>query len=302
VLVRFTDATENGVVLVDLLASQEKQTEEQLTKLLTDYLDREYTKQKNYSHDDPKTQTDGSVLVVWGNDVAASNGKTVRLLGNTFIEQRDNLVSVLTLAMPTEQFDILRSSVNDVLNSYKIDSSVAINGESAAAGTDIPLKDVEIASLETYAYNTGLFSIDIPSNWKLKDNSKAGEAILIWSDPTENGLVVVDLFESKDKQSSEDLTKLLRNFLETSFSSEEDFSMNDPKEQSDGSQLIVWSYTAKATGDVKAKLLGNSFVEQRGDKISILTTAVPHDQFDTLKPETNKIINSYTIDSSAALP
>ena len=53
---------------------------------------------------------------------------------------------------------------------------------------------------------------------------------------------------------------------------------------------------------MKAKLLGNSFIEQRGDKISILTTAVPEDQFDTLKPETNKIINSYKIDSSAALP
>jgi hypothetical protein len=304
VLVRFTDETENGVVLVDLLESQETQTEEQLSKLLTDYLDREYTKQKNYSHDDPKPQSDGSVIVVWGYDVETTNGETARLLGNTFIEQRDNIVSVLTLALPSEQFDKLRSSVDDVLNSYKIDSTVAIapadpTAETGASGT---LQSVEIEDLETYTYESGLFSIDVPTNWTLKDNSKPGEAILLWSDPTENGLVVVNLFEMQGEQSAEELSKLLRDFLDSSFKSEQDFSMGDPKEQADGSQLIVWSYTANASGGVQARLLGNSFIEQRGNKISILTTAVPEDQFDTLKPKTNTIINSYTIDPAAALP
>jgi hypothetical protein len=142
----------------------------------------------------------------------------------------------------------------------------------------------------------------VPKSWALKDNSKSGEAILLWSDPSENGLIVVDLFEGKEEKSADELVELLRGFLKNSFESELDFSMDDPKQQTDGSQLIVWSYTANASGDVKAKLLGNSFIEQRGDKISILTTAVPEDQFDTLKPETNKIINSYKIDSSAALP
>jgi len=66
--------------------------------------------------------------------------------------------------------------------------------------------------------------------------------------------------------------------------------------------LIVWSYTAEATGGVKTKLLGNSFIEQRDDKISILTTAVPDEQFDALREATNKIINSYKIDPSSALP
>ena len=88
----------------------------------------------------------------------------------------------------------------------------------------------------------------------------------------------------------------------TTVVSEADFSMNDPKAQSDGSQLIVWSYTANASGGAKVKLLGNSFIEQRADKLSILTSAVPDEQFDTLKPETNTVINSYSIDASAALP
>ena len=303
VLVRFTDETENGVVLVDLFENPEQQSEEQLTKILTDYLDGEYAKQENYTHDDPKPQSDGSVLVVWGYDVPNPNGEPIRLLGNTFIEQRDKLISVLTLALPSEQFDSLQESINDVLNSYTIDNGIAIAAaepiEDVTSGT---LQEVVIEDLTTYSYETGLFSIDVPSNWDVKDSSKTGEAILVWSDPTQNGLVVVDLFEIQGEQTKEELAELLRKFLDSSFGTEADFVMNDPKEQSDGSQLIVWSYTANASGGVKAMLLGNSFIEQRGSKISILTTAVPDAQFDRLKPQTNKIINSYTIEPDAALP
>src|SRR6185436_12457059 len=144
--------------------------------------DRTYTKQTKFSRDDPKPQSDGSVLVVWGYDVDL-NGKTVRLLGNSFVEQRDKLISVLTIALPDEQFAGLRGPINDVLNSYKIDSSVGVGAEvsptaeSAASGS---LQPVKVGDLETYSYETGLFSIDVPADWKLKDNSKSGEAILLW--------------------------------------------------------------------------------------------------------------------------
>jgi outer membrane biosynthesis protein TonB len=39
------------------------------------------------------------------------------------------------------------------------------------------LLDVEIASLESYTHANELFTIDVPSNWTLKDNSKPTEAI-----------------------------------------------------------------------------------------------------------------------------
>jgi hypothetical protein len=202
--------------------------------------------------------------------------------------------------VPDEQFNSLKIPLNKVLNSYTINSSVALGGDAAA--TPAETLQVELGELETYTYDTGLFSIDVPKSWALKDNSKPGEAILLWTDPSENGLLVVDILEKKEKQSNEQMIKFLQKFLNNSFKSEDDFTMDDPKEQSDGSQLIVWSYTATATGGAKVKLLGNSFIEQHDDKLSILTTAVPDEQFDTLKPETNKVINSYSIDASSALP
>lgn len=303
VLVRFTDKTENGVVLVDLFEETAKKTDAELSKMLSDYLTSSYKTQTNFSQDKAKPQTDGSILIVWGYDTKVSTGDTIRLLGNSFIEQRDNLISVETLALPSEQFDSHKEAINTILNSYKIDTSVPIGGEApTAAPTGGQTRDIVIGDLETYSYDTGLFSIDVPNNWTRKDNSKPGEAILLWTDETENGLIVVDLFEEKQKQNQDQLVTFLQNFLKKSFNAQPDFSMNDPKPQSDGSVLIVWSYTATGTGGATTKLLGNSFIEQKDDKISILTTAVPDEQFDKLLDSTNKIINSYKIDSSAALP
>jgi len=111
----------------------------------------------------------------------------------------------------------------------------------------------------------------------------------------------VDLFQQAEQQSEEQLTTLLQNFLKKSFGTNQDFSMDDPKPQSDGSVLIVWSYTDKSQG-VDVDMTGNSFVEQHGDKVSILTTLVPHEQFDKLLESTNSIIRSYKIDDSSALP
>ena len=304
VLVRFTDKTENGVVLVDLFEMADKQTDQQLIKLLSDYLNNTYSKQDNFSQDDPKKQTDGSQLVVWGYDAPTSTGEKVRLLGNSFIEQKDNKISILTTAVPSEQFDSLSSAINKLINSYKFDTSIAVSSASptAASTGGNQTQAIVIGDLETYTYDTGLFSIDVPKEWTRKDNSKPGEAIVLWTDSTENGLIVVDLFENKDKQSQDQLVTFLKDFLNNSFKSEKDFTMDDPKPQSDGSVLIVWSYTAQASGGVETKLLGNSFIEQKQDKVSILTTAVPDEQFDSLLDSTNKIINSYKIDPTSALP
>lgn len=172
------------------------------------------------------------------------------------------------------------------------DTGSSTNGELAA---------VEIGDLETYAHPSGVFSIDVPANWTLQDNSKPDELILVWTDPTRNGGVIVDIFEDDSPYSAEQLTDLLNSFLENSFGSQDDFSADEPVTQSDDSILIAWSYTAQADNDVQAELLGNSFVEQRGNKVSILTTLVPRDQFEDLREETDGIINTYRIDPDAAL-
>jgi hypothetical protein len=295
----WTDPNENAFMVVDIFEREEKQTKDELVTFLKDYLDRTFGKQQDFVQEEAQ-ESGPSQLIVWTYTGEGTGGVKAELLANSFIKQKDNKVSLFTFVVPSDQFDRLQPDLDSILGSYTINSSVAMDGDTGS--NDKPVLQVELGDLETYTYSTGLFSIDVPASWTLKDNSKPGEAILLWTDPTENGLLVVDILESKDEKSSDEMISFLQDFLNKSFKSESDFTMDDPKEQSDGSQLIVWSYTATANGGAKVKLLGNSFIEQRGDKLSILTTAVPDEQFDTLKPETNKVINSYSIDTAAALP
>ncbi len=312
VLVRFSDEYENAVILANLLDMDRTLDEEELTELLTSYLDDTYKAQANFSQDEPSTQKDGSILVVWGYDAELDTGETTRLLGNSFIEQRDNLVSVLTIAVPDEQFTTLESSINDVLSSYSLDTSMTVADATSGgttttttttdSGSDSQLLAVEMEDLTTYTHQNDLFSIDVPEKWTLQDNSKPGEAITLWTDPTGNSMIVVDVLKESSERTTEELTTLLQDFLNGAFSEEPDFLMEEPVPQEDGSTLIVWSYTATADNDVQAKLLGNSFIEQRGDKVAILTLAVPEEQFETLRPDISSVLGSYSINESADVP
>ena len=49
------------------------------------------------------------------------------------------------------------------------------------------------------------------------------------------------------------------------------------------------------------KLLGISFIEQKGNKVSTLTVVIPEAQSQTVKTPVNEIINSYKITESATL-
>lgn len=163
-------------------------------------------------------------------------------------------------------------------------------------------KSVEIESLETYSHKSKVFSLLVPKGWRSKDNSKPGEVITLWTDPTRNGGLVSDVFDVDYNPTQDDLSKILQTFLKNSFEKEPDFFLRDPKPQKDGSVLLIWGYTAKATGNVEVKLLGNSFIENQGKRVAILSFIVPDEQFPELEKPLNRIINNYKIDTAAKIP
>jgi len=206
--------------------------------------------------------------------------------------------SAPTLAVPTRTPRPTREPVA-VPTSIPIAKPTEVQPTTTAPSGEI--LQVEFGQLARYDHPSGVFSIDIPENWSLQVNSTPDEIILVWTDPTENGAVIVDIFEDTTAYSDDQLTDILRTFLENSFGSEPEFSVDDPVTQSDGSILLVWTYLGTADNNVEVSLLGNSFIEQRENKVSILSTLIPSDQFDTLIDYTNEIINSYSIDPSAPL-
>lgn len=161
---------------------------------------------------------------------------------------------------------------------------------------------VEIGNLESYTYDNGLFSIDVPQGWTRQDNSKSGEVVVWWLDSTKNGLIQVNVFAAEGNQTPEQLGKMLQNILNSWYKSQPNFSIDQPVTQPNGSVRITWSYTATANNGGKGEYIGNSFISQQGDKIAILTISVPQEQYKRLLPTINQIIHSYQVNPSAPLP
>jgi hypothetical protein len=164
--------------------------------------------------------------------------------------------------------------------------------------TDDPIAPVEMSDLTEYSHPGDLFTIQVPENWTAEDKSAENLAAVTWSDPAENGLIVVLITPEESELNEEELTTRLQEFVNT-FQDEPDFSADDPKTFDDGSVQIVWGYTATAEYGATSRLLINSFIYQNGNKISILMLGVPNDQFDGLKESLDTILGSFTVNPEA---
>jgi hypothetical protein len=160
---------------------------------------------------------------------------------------------------------------------------------------------VNAENLRTYQYKNGLFEIDIPQAWSPTDNSKSGEAIVLWFDPTVNALISVDIFNAPPGIDNTKMVQLLQGFLKKTFGSRRGFFMEKPIVQPDGSTQIVWGYIETIQG-ATGRIHGNSFIEQVGDKISLMTVGVLEHQFDRLREPMMRVINSYTVNASVRIP
>jgi serine/threonine protein kinase len=172
-----------------------------------------------------------------------------------------------------------------------------------ATGTNSPERFLKVRAenLQSYKYKSGLFELDIPEGWTLTDNSKTGEAIVLWFDPTKNALITVDIFNAPDNFDANKATDLIQNFLKNTFGSKPGFFMEAPITQSDGSVLIVWGYLETIEG-ATGRILGNSYIEQVGNKVSLLTVGVLEHQFEDLREPMTRVINTYKVNASAQLP
>lgn len=297
-ILAWTDPTGNAAVIVDIFETASNFSDDELIDILANFLNNQFSDEREYFLGDPVVQGDDSILLIWSYLARADNNADVTLLGNSFIEQRGDKVSILTTLIPEIQFDRLVEHTDEIINSYVINPRASVGAPSNGGVTPSGGQTaIEIGALRTYAHPSGIFQLDLPENWVLEDMSLEQRLLLFWSDPaTGDAGIFVDIREDASTYSEDELVVVLQEFLEGSFSDAPDFSMEEPRFQNDDSILIVWSYLPDNS---ESRLLGNSFIEQRGDKLSILSTLVPEDEFDLLVQHTNEIINTYQIDAQA---
>jgi serine/threonine protein kinase len=177
-----------------------------------------------------------------------------------------------------------------------------VKASTPASGTSSPDRflKVKAENPQPFTYKSGLFEIEIPTGWVLTDNSKSGEVIALWFDPTRNALISVNIFNG-DNLSADKAPEFLQTFLRNTFGSKPGFYIENPIVQSDGSTLIVWGYLETIQGATD-RIQGNSYIQKVGDKASLLTIGVLDHQFEDLREPMTRVVNSYKINGSAQIP
>jgi hypothetical protein len=159
---------------------------------------------------------------------------------------------------------------------------------------------VVINRLEVYQHPSGLFSLEVPAGWTFQDSSQPDEVINSWTDANINAVIVIDIFETEENLSSQELRQRLRELIGELFGSEPQFQIVDQSPQADGSVRVSWSYLVRVA-DGSGILQGRSLIEQRSNKIVILSIAYPEAQEAQLADVFNRIIASRRINTSVSV-
>ncbi len=130
----WTDEAENALIIVSVSESAEQLTQDELQERLTSFVES-FSGEQDFSMDPPEQLQSGGVQIIWSYTAQASGGVQARLLANSFIYQNGDKISLLTFGIPNEQFDDLKDSLNDILNSYEVDPSVPLSADSAVNRT-----------------------------------------------------------------------------------------------------------------------------------------------------------------------
>jgi hypothetical protein len=179
--------------------------------------------------------------------------------------------------------------------------SVATTKPETPKKTDTKIEKIKIDGLETYKHPSGLFQIDVPKGWIVKEKKNLKEIFVLWIDPTKNALVLVDIFVASKETNNEQLTTLLEAFLKSTYASRPKFTTEKPVQLKDGSIQIVWTCD-EVVKDVTAKIQSSSFISRNGDKISMITTSGVAAQTSEFKEYFDRVVNSYKVDPAVSIP
>ena len=184
------------------------------------------------------------------------------------------------------------------LNDKEIDRYAFTIAE-AAAPTAEPVvgSDVELTS---YSSEDGVFTIETPGSWQQSDASESGVIAQSWISIEDFSGALVQITTVEGETSSEELVTQLKEFVQSTFGSDPEFTMGEAEEQTDGSQRIIWNSTSDF-GTAKMPITGLTFIEQRGDKLSLLTIFFPTERTEELNDLIVQVLNSYKIDPDATI-
>lgn len=120
VILRWTDSETDSSIVVDLFKSQ-RLSQQELGDLSRRFITNAFGKEPGFQVGQPKVQDSGVVELGW--EFSTRND---RVLGATYTEQSEDTISVVSILVLRSDFDQVRSTFREILQSYRFDPSVPI--------------------------------------------------------------------------------------------------------------------------------------------------------------------------------
>jgi hypothetical protein len=117
-------------------------------------------------------------------------------------------------------------------------------------------------------------------------------------DPTENGVIVVRVYQPSRGYTQAALGDLLKGFLNERMGTFDGFSMGESKSQRDGSLGLYFKYNSVVEG-VTYKMYGDAFIERHNGLIGVLTLIMPQEQYEAKQKAAYEVVNSFRVTGAA---
>jgi hypothetical protein len=170
-----------------------------------------------------------------------------------------------------------------------------------ATSTPVPrskwvTQPVKFGKMKLYEHSSGWFDIKVPENWTENDNSTDNEAIVSFTDPTQNAAIFVNVYPNDTELSKEEMGEQLNNYIQKTYKKLTKFKANKPellKSLNGAGQVFL--YQTKLDNGKQVFMYGDAYLEQHDNTLmTLIVLLLPEEQYQTIKKQTYEIVNSLT--------
>ena len=267
-------------------------TTNEMGDLMLDFVNEKFEKFKKYDHGDVKT--DGDTRISLGFSYEQTVGKnSFKMYGDSFMELHDGkMMSLMTLLMPAEQYDKNKKAAYAFIDSFSANPDALAKAEPAVE---------TIGTLTDYSNPKKVFSMKVPEDWDVTDNTKSGSVSVIFSNPNGYSFIMVEAFKNtKGTLKTDQLVQAVEDYVDDAIGKNvSDYESDAAKKVGTSSSSKRFSFVIKTDSGDTIPMTGIVYLDQVATTLSYLRVVLPTDALEANKDVLDEIGNSFTVSKTA---
>lgn len=262
---------------------------------LDKFVDGTYKDEKGYASKPAANRDDipGSVAAdkTFTLKITTASGRTLNYGGIAIARHDNGVLSIRRLLITPEALSANPGVMQKMIDSFKV---------AAAAPAKAEAKPLVMGKLATYKHKSGVFQIDVPTDWKATDQSKAGLVAVNFVEPNQRGLISVEASITKDKTTMDTLKKALENYVTKAYGSMSNFEMDEIQVKGDNTANVVFVYDMNVSGKT-TRMVGVVYIDRTNNTISYLRSVIPLEEASKAEKTFDIIGNSFKVNGAAKI-